>query len=399
MLFGRYFPRRRHTTALEVPTPELIERTGFEAKELRDSLIVPVDDPESPSGYRLVLADMEIVDREAFNLAGINLMIGNPDEIGAIWQAYQEQQPISQLAFADSNSGMPAAECRRSQTFSAQIIKTLARLATDAAEQGAKEVFIGYPAADDFEFLGSASRFRGQVDSNLGSAIARCLPAGEVFRAVLAGDAGNESGGVRRLIIGCVRELNRPVVYLSWDDGSQSKSAAREPGRVDAPTVLNAGKAQVLMAFPGSLQPANPEKIAARTIVLVDDDIRYLTIVGSILRRRGWQVHEALCAATGLTLIDQIGSKVDLVIADIRMPEMDGIEFLSQLRRKHSDLPVLMLTSDRLESAEIRAVKTGCNGFVLKQKELNILLAWVCRLLEQPYLPAEPVDFEHSSIQ
>ena len=412
MLFGRFFPFRRRNEPLEVPSRKLIERTGFSVEELRAGAILPQLDPNSASGYCLIIADLDSIDSEAFGAAGVEVRRGSIDQIEHAWSVYLDTETIQPAADFDRSIQVQQEEpigC----AFSPTIINTLARLASDAAEQGATEVFIGYPAAEDFEFLGTSSRFRGQIDSGLGHAIARNLPEGEVYRTTLTEADGS---AIRRLIIGCVRELNRPVVYLSWDSGAaggskksgnlNSKSSANSSDHIGPSGSIDLGEDglngegnQVLMAFPSTPQTPDGGGSSIKTIVLVDDDIRYLTIVGCILRRRGWIVHEALRAVTGLELVHRFGGQIDLVIADVRMPEMDGMAFLGQLRQKMPDLPVLMLTSDREEAVEIAAANTGANGFVLKQKELNILLAWVCRLLGQPFIAAETNELEVPPVQ
>lgn len=387
----RFFPRARPIMPLP-PDRETIELTGFSAEELEQARIVPQPDPGSASGYRLIVADSQNIDLAAFRRAGVEVRNGRIADIERVWSEYRQ---AGAAAGPQAHSKLKPLQ-PKPHDFSPKIIKTLGRLAADAARQGANEVFIGYPAADDFEFLGSAARFRGQIDSTLGATIARSLPEGEVYRATIEDP---DNCAVSRLIIGCVRELNRPVVYLSWDNGREPDSSGQQQSSSSGPAVDGRDGRQVMMAFPRSPDAEAGDQTGVKNIVLVDDDIRYLTIVGSVLRRRGWIVHEALRAVTGLELIERLGSSVDLVIADVRMPEMNGIEFLSHLRSRLPDLPVLMLTSDGQEEVELSAVQAGASGFVPKQKELNILLAWICRLLAQPFIPAESQEFEVPPVQ
>ena len=78
-----------------------------------------------------------------------------------------------------------------------------------------------------------------------------------------------------------------------------------------------------------------------RKILVVDDDPRTREAVSLYLGSLGYQVETAGDAQGGL---DVVRSGVDLVISDIRMPEMDGIEFLEVIRTLQPSLPVILIT-------------------------------------------------------
>ena len=80
-----------------------------------------------------------------------------------------------------------------------------------------------------------------------------------------------------------------------------------------------------------------------KTILLVDDDTAVLTFHEFILNDLGYEVISKPDAKSALSLLQE-GVHIDLVITDFRMPEMNGVEFIMQLRRILPFVPVLMLS-------------------------------------------------------
>ena len=100
-------------------------------------------------------------------------------------------------------------------------------------------------------------------------------------------------------------------------------------------------------------------------ILVVDDEavVRELTV--EILRRSGYAPHGVQSARDALELLDQ--EPFDLVVSDVVMPEMTGVEFLYELRERRPDLPVVLMTggSKEPERAE-KAVELGACSLIYK---------------------------------
>ena len=77
-------------------------------------------------------------------------------------------------------------------------------------------------------------------------------------------------------------------------------------------------------------------------ILIVDDDPHIRELVSVFLEREGFQTYEAIDGLDALRKIDEV--KVDMVILDIMMPNMDGFDVCFELR-KYYDIPILMLTA------------------------------------------------------
>jgi len=118
-----------------------------------------------------------------------------------------------------------------------------------------------------------------------------------------------------------------------------------------------------------------------KTILTVDDAATIRKMVSFTLRGAG---HEVIEAQDGVVALDVLRSRpVDLVITDINMPNMNGIELTRQLRKLPSfaKTPILLLTteSDPAKKAEGRAA--GATGWIVKPFSQEQLLAIVAKLL------------------
>lgn len=99
-------------------------------------------------------------------------------------------------------------------------------------------------------------------------------------------------------------------------------------------------------------------------VLVVDDDADIRQLVATWLEVGGYEVLSVEDGATALALLD--AGPVDVILTDIRMPGMSGIEFLKHVRERDLDVPVLLVTGDpRLETA-IEAVEYGAARYLLK---------------------------------
>jgi CheY-like chemotaxis protein len=117
-------------------------------------------------------------------------------------------------------------------------------------------------------------------------------------------------------------------------------------------------------------------------ILVVDDEsvVRELTV--EILRRSGYNPHGVPSAKCALELLDE--EAFDLVVSDVVMPEMTGVEFLYELRRRRPDLPVVLMTGGSKEPERTtKAVELGASGLLYKPFSHAELQAAVAAALER----------------
>lgn len=104
-------------------------------------------------------------------------------------------------------------------------------------------------------------------------------------------------------------------------------------------------------------------------VLIVDDSAVMRKIVDRALRQAGLpisELFEAGSGAEGLVKLQQ--NRVDLVLSDINMPEMDGLEFLRQAREQNlaPDAPIVMITTESSEERVLQAISSGAQGYIRK---------------------------------
>jgi two-component system chemotaxis response regulator CheY len=101
-------------------------------------------------------------------------------------------------------------------------------------------------------------------------------------------------------------------------------------------------------------------------ILVVDDCATTRKLLGLYLKSKGYEV---VTAENGLDAIEKVGKEsVNLVLSDLNMPYMDGIELVRSLRAEPdtSDLPIVMVTTEADPEEKERAFRAGANGYMIK---------------------------------
>ena len=111
------------------------------------------------------------------------------------------------------------------------------------------------------------------------------------------------------------------------------------------------------------------------TIMLVDDSATILLSISNILTKAGYAVEKASNAAEGLTKFKS-GMKVDLLITDLNMPGMNGIELIQKVRTlpAYKFMPILFLTTESQQSRKMEAKAAGASGWIVKPATADELL-------------------------
>jgi two-component system response regulator MprA len=128
-------------------------------------------------------------------------------------------------------------------------------------------------------------------------------------------------------------------------------------------------------------------------VFVVDDDAAVRESLGRALRLEGYDVELAADGAEALERLESDGADVDLVVLDVLMPAVDGLEVCRRLRRNGSRLPVLMLTARDEVADRVAGLDAGADDYVVKPFALAELLARVRALLRRS--ADEAVDVLH----
>ena len=118
-----------------------------------------------------------------------------------------------------------------------------------------------------------------------------------------------------------------------------------------------------------------------RTITVVDDNPDIVTIVKTILEGKGYEV---VCASSGQELFNDLGDhKPDLIILDIMMPQMDGLEVLTRLKgaTETASIPVILLTAKVQYEDVLGGYKLGADYYITKPFTSTQLLNGINLLL------------------
>ena len=118
-----------------------------------------------------------------------------------------------------------------------------------------------------------------------------------------------------------------------------------------------------------------------KRILIVDDSPSMRTVAGIALRGAGYEVLEAGNGQEGLAKLD--GERVHLIISDVNMPVMDGIEFLKEVKRlpNYRFTPVIMLTTEAGEDKKAAGCAAGAKAWIVKPFQPSVMLDAVSKLV------------------
>lgn len=121
--------------------------------------------------------------------------------------------------------------------------------------------------------------------------------------------------------------------------------------------------------------------MAGKTVLIVDDSAALRAVVVQTLSVAGYQMLEAEHGAAALTLLD--GRKIHLIISDIYMPVLGGLEFVAAARQlpAYKFVPIMMLTKEAGDEKMLAAQQLGAKAWLVKPFIAPQLLKTVARLL------------------
>lgn len=113
-------------------------------------------------------------------------------------------------------------------------------------------------------------------------------------------------------------------------------------------------------------------------VLMVDDETEFLEIMKKRLGRRSMDITTASNGMDGLKCVqamtDGTGPKFDVVVMDVRMPGMDGLETLGEMKKIAPKLPVILLTGHASVGVAVRGMANGAYDYLLKPVSLNELI-------------------------
>jgi len=130
----------------------------------------------------------------------------------------------------------------------------------------------------------------------------------------------------------------------------------------------------------------------AINILIVDDDRSLRKMLTFVLIKEGYRVEEAVNGVEALKKLK--GRNFDLVISDIRMPDLNGIELLKKIKSHDQDLPVIMITAYAATNDAIEAMKLGAEDYIMKPFSLDELKIIITKSLHKKNIERENVQLK-----
>ena len=137
------------------------------------------------------------------------------------------------------------------------------------------------------------------------------------------------------------------------------------------------------------ISPQDIRDLAGSKVLIIDDDIRNIYSLTSVLETYGIEVLHAERGRDGITLLEQ-HRDIDVALIDIMMPEMDGYETIREIRRSPDflDLPLISVTAKAMKGDRQKCLQAGASDYISKPVDLDLLMAllrvWISRAKGRP---------------
>ncbi|MGI6852199.1 HAMP domain-containing protein [Mesorhizobium sp. 1B3] len=181
------------------------------------------------------------------------------------------------------------------------------------------------------------------------------------------------------------------VFFAPYPDALE-QALALNPSLLGVPRAENFSQLSVLISavLPGNGGEARKERgsdnaeLAGAKVLIIDDDIRNIYSLTSVLETYGITVLHAERGAEGISLLEQTPD-IDVALIDIMMPEMDGYETMQEIRSRPTmaEIPLISVTAKAMKGDRQKCLEAGASDYIAKPVDIDLLLAllrvWVGR--------------------
>ncbi|MDN0022033.1 sigma-54-dependent transcriptional regulator [Leyella lascolaii] len=127
------------------------------------------------------------------------------------------------------------------------------------------------------------------------------------------------------------------------------------------------------------------------SILIVEDDITFATMIGSWLRRKGFDAEKVSSVAAAKSRLQDSAGAFDLILSDLRLPDHDGLVLLEWMRHSGMDTPFIVMTIYAEVQNAVLAMKSGAADYIAKPPQPDILLQKINDALSMSHRAAKPV--------
>lgn len=245
----------------------------------------------------------------------------------------------------------------------------------EAQSFGASEVSIGVSELGGaYEFSGTDGRLaRGRFEASIWEKLREQL--------IALKDQGNQVRihSDRRAVITLRHQEDRPpCLPIPIPAIEHEKPPERESKVITFPREVRSQTKPVNDPDSGPVAPLS-------RVMVIDDNPSFCAVIERFLSREGFEVVKALSCEEALAKIDRLAEKPRIVICDLHLPGMNGLEFLKRFKGLNLEprVPVIILTSDDDVEAELRLLSEGAELFLSKTVDPRVLSLHVRRLTGQ----------------
>jgi DNA-binding NtrC family response regulator len=109
-------------------------------------------------------------------------------------------------------------------------------------------------------------------------------------------------------------------------------------------------------------------------VLLVDDEVAFTETLAKRLRRRGFEVDVAAGGQAALDRVATPGPGPEVILLDLKMPGLDGLEVLRRIKDRRPDLPVIILTGHGTVDSAVAGLKQGAFDYLLKPCDVDLVV-------------------------
>jgi DNA-binding NtrC family response regulator len=106
-------------------------------------------------------------------------------------------------------------------------------------------------------------------------------------------------------------------------------------------------------------------------LLIIDDEERFLKTTKTLLEKKGFDVYTSINGLNGLEILQN--KRIDVVILDVKMPGLDGIEVLRRIKAKYPLVEVIMLTGHSTTESAVEGLKLGAFDYLIKPCDIAVL--------------------------
>lgn len=117
-----------------------------------------------------------------------------------------------------------------------------------------------------------------------------------------------------------------------------------------------------------------------RVVLIVEDDKKLREVLSKFLQRNEFEVLAAERGEDAIELYFENSKKIDIILLDGMLPDIDGIQVLKEIRT-HSDVPIIMLTARESEEDQLNGLNSGADNYITKPFLMKVLLAHMEKLI------------------